>query len=238
MRPEIVHKLLTLNRRFYDAYAEDFAQTRQEINPGFEKLHDYLPRPCPQLLDVGCGNGRFGHFLQQHQAIGAYVGVDFSESLLAIAATLTAGTFMARDLSRPGCLDGLGTFATIACLAALHHIPGRDNRVRLLQEMGAHLVPEGLILLSTWQFTSSDRQQRKIRDWAEVGLTPEDVEPGDYLLTWQRGGFAYRYACLIDETETAALAAAAGLKRVDHFRSDGREGNLGLYSVLSNVEYH
>ncbi len=233
MRLEIVHRLLNLNRRFYDTYAGDFAQTRQEINPGFEKLLAYLPHPCPLLLDVGCGNGRFGHFLQQHQAIGAYVGVDFSESLLAIAATLATGTFIARDLSQPGCLDGLGTFTAIACLAALHHIPGRDNRVRLLQEMGAHLAPAGLMFLSTWQFTGSDRQQRKIRDWAEVELAPEDVEPGDYLLTWQRGGFAYRYACLIDETEMVALAADAGLKWAHHFRSDGREGDLGLYSVLS-----
>jgi SAM-dependent methyltransferase len=232
MRPEIVQKLLELNRQFYEAQADEFSQTRQTFNPGFETLLAWLPQPCPRLLDVGCGNGRFGAYLQQHQAIAEYVGVDFSGRLLEIAPTLATGTFYARDISQPGCLDGLGQFEAVACLATLHHIPGRTNRVRLLQEMGEHLAADGRLLLSTWQFASSDRQQRKIRAWAEVGLSPEDVEADDYLLTWQRGRFAYRYACQIAEAEMAALATEAGQTILHQFRSDGREGNLSLYTVL------
>lgn len=232
MRPEIAQKLLEMNRQFYETQAADFSQSRQGINPGFDALRQALPRPCRRLLDVGCGNGRLGQYLQQQQAIGAYVGVDFSSGLLAIAPTLANGAFYARDLSQPGCLDGLGQFEAIACLATLHHLPGRANRVRLLREMGARLAPDGRLFLSTWQFVQNERQQRKIRDWAEVGLAAHDVEPGDYLLSWQRGAFAYRYASLIDETEMTALAAAAGLSLLRHFRSDGREGNLSLYAIL------
>jgi SAM-dependent methyltransferase len=259
VKPEIIGKLLALNRQFYEAYAEDFSQSRQGINPGFNQLLSELPRPCPRLLDVGCGNGRFGQFLQQHQAVNEYVGVDFSLGLLGIAPGLAMGEFYGRDLSQPGCLDGLGEFDGVVCLAVLHHIPGRANRLRLLQEMKAHLAahscashscaphscaphscaphscaPECRLILSTWQFATNERQQRKIRDWAEVGLSPDDVEPGDCLLTWQRGGLAYRYACLIDEMETAVLAAEAGLTILHQFRSDGREGDLSLYSVFGN----
>jgi SAM-dependent methyltransferase len=184
------------------------------------------------LLDVGCGNGRLGHYLQQQQAVGEYVGVDFSSSLLNIASKQVQGTLYGRDLSQPGCLDGLGQFDAVACLAVLHHIPGRANRIQLLAAMGNCLAANGRLFISTWQFADNARQQRKIRPWAEVGLTPADVEPGDYLLTWRRGDFAYRYACHTDAVEMGRLAAAAVLTIQEQFRSDGREGDLGLYTVL------
>lgn len=235
MKPAVVRKLLALNQQFYDTFAKDFSLTRRPINPGFDGLLKQLPTPCPRFLDVACGNGRLGQYFQEHQAIGEYVGVDYSSGLLHIAPSIATGTYFERDLSQPQALHDLGEFNAIACLAALHHIPGWDNRARLLAEMKEHLLPGGRILLSTWQFMDSERQQRKVRPWAEVGLTEEDVEPGDYLLTWQRGGFAYRYLHLIDVAETEALAAAVGLQLVHQYRSDGREGNLSLYSVFRHA---
>lgn len=234
MRPEIVQKLLALNRQFYEANAADFSQSRQGINPGFARVRELLPHPCPRLLDVGCGNGRFGQYVQQQQTIGEYVGVDFSGGLLEVARVQVAGAFYGRDLTDPGCLDDdLGQFEAIVCLAVLHHIPGRDNRVQLLRGMRDRLAVGGRLFLSTWQFATNPRQQRKIRPWSEIGLSPEDVEPGDYLLTWQRGDFAYRYACHIDAAEMIQLAADAGLRMGQQFQSDGREGDLSLYTVLT-----
>lgn len=232
MHPKIIQKLLTLNQTFYDSFAESFSQTRRPINPGFDGLLAALPGSPVDLLDVACGNGRFGHYLRQKGALRSYAGVDFSGKLLQIAQEMAGGAVYQRDLSRPGSLAGLSQFDVVACLAALHHIPGRENRVQLLREMGERVREDGRIFLSTWQFMDSERQRRKVRDWSEIGLSAADVEANDYLLTWQRGGFSYRYACMIDEAETVALAQAAGLTVVEQFRSDGREGNLSLYSVL------
>lgn len=234
MHAQIVQKLLTLNQTFYDSFAESFSQTRQPINPGFDGLLAVLPVTPVDLLDVACGNGRFGQYLQQKGVLRRYVGVDFSNELLKIARQLTGGEVYQQDLSRPGSLAGLGQFDVVACLAALHHIPGQANRVQLLREMKERLRGNGRIFLSTWQFMDSKRQQRKVRDWSEIGLTAADVEANDYLLTWQRGGFSYRYACMIDEAATAVLAQAAGLTIIEQFRSDGREGNLSLYTVLQS----
>lgn len=236
MTPDVAQKLLALNRQFYAALAEPFAATRQMPQPGFDRLRAALPcLPC-EVLDVGCGNGRFGHYLQQHNALSHYAGVDFSEELLAQAALRVPGDYFQRDLSRPGCLNGLVKYDVVVCLAVLQHIPGYENRLRLLREMkermGSNRVANGRIFLSTWQFIDSERQRRKLRDWSEIGLSAADVEPNDHLLTWQREGFGLRYVCFVDESETAQLAEDAGLRILDQFRSDGREGDLNLYTVL------
>ena len=54
-----------------------------------------------------------------------------------------------------------------------------------------------------------------------------------YLLSWHRGGYGLRYVALLDEAETQRLADAAGLRVVAQFYSDGREGNLNLYTLLA-----
>lgn len=234
MREGIVQRLLALNQGFYDGQAASFAASRAQPQPGFERVLAFLPQPCARLLDVGCGEGRFGRFLQEHQPVAHYAGVDFSAELLAIAQTqMVQGRFYRRDMTQAGFLAGLGQFEAVVCLAALHHIPGKQNRVRLVREMAAVLAGNGRLILSTWQFLDSERQRRKVRDWAEIGLDAADVEAGDYLLSWQRGGFSYRYACLIDVAATAELAHAAGLEILHQFRSDGKEGDLGLYTVLA-----
>ena len=235
MKYKVVQDLLTLNRIFYDSVAEPFAQSRARPQPGFTLLLEHLPQPCPHLLELGCGEGRFGRFLLERGVIEQYTGVDFSAALLAKAAANTPGTFLERDISQPGCLDGLGQFAAMACLAVLQHIPGRENRVQLLREMREHVAERGRALISTWQFLDSARQQRKIVDWSQVGLSRDEVETNDYLLTWQRGGTALRYVCQIDQPELTALAQAAGWRLEHHFTSDGQEGNLSLYAILASA---
>lgn len=231
MEETLARRLVALNEAFYARFAAPFAASRAAAQPGFARLLPYVPAGRPRLLDVGCGDGRFGRFLAAQGVEVEYVGVDFSPDLL--GAATGPGRFVRRDLSRAGCLADLGQFALIVCLATLQHIPGRDNRARLLTEMRARLTPGGHIALANWQFTTSERQRRKIRPWAEAGIDAAEVEAGDYLLSWQRGGYGLRYVALLDEVETQRLAAAAGLRVVGQFHSDGREGNLNLYTILA-----
>lgn len=236
MHENTVRKLLSLNQNFYNDLAGPFADSRVRPQPGFHRLLEELPQPCDYLLDVGCGDGRLGRFLQARRAIRWYTGVDFSAELLARAEAITMGDFHQRDISRPGSLYGLGQYQAITCLATLQHIPGTANRQNLVDEMAHALMPGGRIFISTWQFLGSERQQRKITDWSIVGLSEQDVEPNDYLLTRQREEFGLRYVRLIDENEIARLAAASGLRVADQFRADGREGNLSLYTILEFAE--
>lgn len=235
MKDSTAAKLRQINRDFYDALAEPFVATRTRPHDGFYALMDYLPADQVTLLDIGCGNGRFGLFVENQGRLQSYTGVDFSAGLLSHTVKMhQPAQFIEGDMSQPDFLDGLPTFDVVSCMAAMHHLPGRHNRIRLLQEMKAHLNENGRVIISTWQPIDSERQRRKIRPWSEVAIDSQDVEPNDYLLTWKAGGFAYRYVAIINEGEMQQLAREAGLTLIHQFRQDGREGNLSLYTVLTH----
>ena len=121
----------------------------------------------------------------------------------------------------------------IVCLAVLHHIPGRENRVRFLAQCARLLPAEGHLILSTWQFMTSPRLRARVLPWAAAGLCEEDVEPEDYLVAWGQSAAGQRYCAFIPETELVALASDAGLAPVVLFYADGHEGNLNLYGVFT-----
>lgn len=227
-----VNRLVELNRTFYETFSASFATSRSAPQPGFARLMPYLTAPEPRVLDVGCGDGRLGAFLAMHHGRIDYSGVDFAGPLLELARARAIGRVFACDLSQAGCLDRAGQYDLIACLSTLQHIPGRDNRERLLTEVGRCLQPDGSLVLANWQFLNSERMKRKIVPWSKAEVAPDDLEAGDYLLSWQRDGYGLRYVAYIDAAETARLAAAAGLRIVNQFFSDGREGDLNLYTVM------
>jgi SAM-dependent methyltransferase len=236
VEPETARRLLDINKKFYTEFAEQFAETRRTPQPGFSKLLDYLPRPCHTVVDIGCGNGRFGKFLAQFKPDFVYTGVDFTEPFLDIADSSISGDFISRDISKAGFLEGQGKYDLVVCLATLQHIPGMQGRFSVLKEIADHILDHARIFISNWQFTKSDRQRRKILEWQKVGIHPDEVDPGDYLVSWQRNGRGERYVHLIDQREMFWLAAAANLIIIDQYHSDGREGNLNLYTILGKQD--
>ena len=132
-------------------------------------------------------------------------------------------------MSQPGWADDLGVpFDRVLALAVLHHLPGCALRLAVLRQMAALLQPAGRLILSTWQFDRSERLRRKIVPWEQIGLTADQVEPGDYLLDWRRGGLGLRYCCLIGENELATLCHAAGLTLIETYFADNA---LNLYGI-------
>ncbi len=241
MQPTTVETLLRLNRAFYDRFAAEFAASRAPNQPGWRRLLAYLPARG-RLLDVGCGSGRLASLLVQAGRPLAYVGVDSSPHLLAIARNAAASLpipadFVEADVAEPGWTARLpaGGFEAVTALAVLHHIPGWQGRRALLAQLGGLLAEDGVLALSTWQFLNEARLRRKVMPWSAAGLTPEQVETGDYLLDWQRGGVGLRYCHFMDEAELHALAEQAGLLLQATFLDDGRNKNLNLFAVLGRA---
>jgi len=239
MDPVIIERLLALNRAFYAAFARSFADSRSVADPALTAILPYIPSRA-RVLDVGCGNGRLALLLDRERPGATYIGIDAVPELVEGARTQTAAVqnialqFHVVDIAQPHWSLFIGSLSidTVVCLAVLHHIPGFDLRARVLREMAGLLASGGRVILSTWQFLDSPRLRRKIVDWSEAGIASEALEPGDYLLDWQRGGRGLRYVHLVDETEVERLAAASRLRVCETFRAGGREGNLSLVAVL------
>lgn len=122
-------------------------------------------------------------------------------------------------------------FDWVLCFSVLHHLPDARLRRRVVREIAQALAPDGSLAASVWDFQHSARLGRRVVAWEEIGLTAEDVDPGDALLDWRHAGHGLRYVHHFPSAELAGLAQAAGLKVVEEFRSDGEGGRLGLYQI-------
>ncbi|MBV6397158.1 MAG: hypothetical protein HFACDABA_02763 [Anaerolineales bacterium] len=240
MNSATAQRLIQLNRDFYEHFGEEFSATRQRLQPGVTRFMDMLDGN-ESVLDLGCGNGELARALARCAHSGSYLGLDFSLPLLDDASDIPTGfpaRFMEADLtnlstirrqlsiSHPALNDG---WSLIVCFATLHHFPSRELRLRFLQTVHLLLAPNGRFILSAWQFLNSDKLRARVQPWERVGLTEHDVDEGDYLLDWKRGGEGLRYVHQFSQEELQSLANECEFDVVDVFYSDGEGGRLGLY---------
>jgi len=240
MDTHVAARLLALNRGFYQTFSVDFARTRERLQPGAARIAGRIPRET-RLLDLGCGSGQLASYLLTERSPTLYMGLDLSLRLLDHARGQAVrqaehARFVCADLSaRALPLRPAERFGWAFLFAVLHHLPGEELRLRVCQEVHRLLVPGGHLALSNWQFSRSDRLRRRIVPWEEVGLSAVEVDPGDALLDWRRGGRGLRYVHQIDEAERMRLCARAGFRETEHFASDGEGGNLSDYAVWEAV---
>jgi SAM-dependent methyltransferase len=221
-----IQRLNAINRDFYRTTADDFDQTRGRPWPGWERLLPFLKSPL-HVLDVGCGNGRFGLFLRDHFDDVRYHGLDNNPALLNHAReSLPEATFEARDIVENP--PDSGDYDLLVLFGLMHHIPGADHRLGLLRSLADRVAPGGMLAFACWRFYEFERFRQRIVPW------PEDliVEAHDYLLDWRRGTHALRYCHYVDDAEHAALVAATGLDEIATYRADGFSGTVNRYSLL------
>jgi 2-polyprenyl-3-methyl-5-hydroxy-6-metoxy-1,4-benzoquinol methylase len=246
MNLDVAARLIQLNRDFYERFGADFSATRQRLQPGVTRLLPTFARDA-SILDLGCGNGELARTLARNGHRGPYLGLDFSVPLLQEADSSLEGfsaNFVEFDLTKLSVnsdrsiinyqllISNLQSpFTLITCFATLHHIPSTELRLNLLKTVSTLLAPNGLFLLSNWQFLNSAKLRARIQPWKRIGLSDHDVDEGDYLLDWRRGGEGLRYAHQFSEDELSELAAQTGFVVADSFYSDGDGGNLGLYQT-------
>jgi len=242
MSPETVLALNEINRRFYRTSAETFSASRDHPWPGWERVVAGLPGPPQSVLDVGCGNGRFGAYLAARlRGEFSYLGLDASAELLALAqrrSDLPPDTELAQhDLITGPCAAALpvGPHSLIAAFGLLHHVPSFDRRRELLCALAECLEPGGRLAVSVWRFGAFERFRHKQVPFAPP-IDTADLETGDVLLSFGEEPGAVRYCHFLDDEETDRLLAAAALPCLDRFSADGREGTLNDYLVLGRTQ--
>jgi SAM-dependent methyltransferase len=236
MSPETILALNEINRRFYRTSAEAFSASRDYPWLGWERIVGGLPETPRSVLDVGCGNGRFGAYLAAW--LGgefSYLGVDASAELLALARQrndLPAGARLAECdvVADPEALPA-DRYSLVVAFALIHHVPSFDRRRELLSAMAERLEPGGRLAVSVWRFGAFERFRHKQVPF-EPPIRNADLEPGDVLLSFGEKPGAVRYCHFLDEEEIDRLLAAAALPCLDRFTADGREEALNDYRVL------
>lgn len=235
----ISRKLTALNNQFYQSFSGHFSATRQRLQPGVLRIIDNFPA-ADYVLDLGCGNGQLANEFNHRDFHFSYLGVDFSGGLLSVAQSHQENprfSFLELDFTEEKWTKHLPlkTFDVVLSFAALHHIPGYESRLKICQDVHQLLRPGGCFIHSNWQFLKSDRLRKRILPWSTAGIDPADLESGDYLLDWRRGGMGQRYVHYFSEEELIKLAGDSSFQILDTFYSDGKEENLSIYQRWSPI---
>jgi len=114
-----------------------------------------------RVLDVGCGAGRWAEVLVPR--VAAYLGIDFSEGLLAAARTRTpGGAFQRMSASAldPGAFHLPPPFSLVICSGILIYLNDRDveNLLTLIAEISGPATAQSIA--RAWNTTASLRSSQ------------------------------------------------------------------------------
>ena len=251
MNKTLIRQLNRLNRQFYQQVATSFSESRSYYWQGWNKLVPYIQelaqhhRGRVTVLDLGCGNGRFGSFLAEQlpQIKIKYIGIDNSQELLKIAQSQTLSDNIKTDFIKLDIVEALLAESLakelqslsphfITALGVLHHIPSFELRQNFISTLANVLPQPGYLAFTTWNFLDTKRFQKKIIDPDQVKISSQKLEKHDVILDWKRGQTAHRYCHYTDREELKTLIQASQLKRASQFKADSKSGKLNTYTIL------
>lgn len=240
-----------LNKKFYQKVATSFSNSRSYYWQGWNKLVPYLQDLAKNfnhqinVIDIGCGNGRFSMFLaQQLPSVKInYLGIDNNDDLLNIAKSLPSPANLklkfkkidlVKDLLENSLINKIAKFQPnfICILGVTHHIPSLKLRIQLIKDLTDTLINPGYLTFTTWNFLINKRFEKKIISPTLVNLNQQQLENNDLILDWRKDMLAYRYCHYTDSKELIKIIKATSLENVSQFYADGKNNKLNTYTIL------
>lgn len=208
----------------YTKHAQDFSDTRKSPWKGWEKIG---LKGDLQVLDLGCGNGRFLKYLvDNHINIKNYVGLDYSNLMLAIAKEESEtfkvqSEFSKVDFNTNWTIDG--KFNLVCAFGITHHLE-KDFRRKFFENAVDKLETGGTFVVTFWKFMDDPREKNKIL---------EDLGNNDYILSF--GKDARRFCHYYTQEEIDNLIEGLPIEQVDTYLSDGKMNNLNKYLIFKRL---
>ncbi|MFA6525823.1 MAG: methyltransferase domain-containing protein [Candidatus Buchananbacteria bacterium] len=149
MKRQNVNRILEETPKIYNEIAADFSDTRGKWWEGFGDFAKYVKRG-DNVLDLGCGNGRMAQLFDNSGV--EYLGLDNSQELIEIAQNRykNKSDFKFEVADAVDLHLASNQFDLELMIAALHHIPTRALRLKILKDLYQALKPGGRLVISNW----------------------------------------------------------------------------------------
>lgn len=263
--------LIDLNTRFYAEHAASFSATRSAPWEGWRHVADiarerFGDTPASlRVFDLACGNLRFERFLAEqlpHTSLHVtaidncpalavdtdqlarvdYRSLDILTALLAEIGRGSDGAIVGTRASALGTAFPHANCDLAVCFGFMHHVPGAALRQAVLGHLIDSVRPDGIVIVSFWQFLNDDRIARKAARSLDLalaqppfaGFASSSLEEGDHFLGWQADDAAFRYCHHFSTAEIDRLAASVSplAAPIAAFSADGSNHSLNRYLVL------
>ena len=257
MTQSTINKLNKINQDFYFRISKYWNNNDDSAQYGWRTLVEILKEPWVDkkeisILDLGCGNARFATFIQNSfpDLKINYVGIDTDPKFLDNGKdrnkNFESYSLIKKDLVKDDWQSELKNkkFDLVVLFGILHHIPGNENRQKLLNQSSELLKPNGQLVFSGWRFLDKDRLKKRVIKNNSLyqkhlltchDLKKSDLEFGDYILDWVKYEYSVRYTHYISESEAIETSAISKLEIKNHFVDDSFQRDQNNYWVCERI---
>ena len=194
-------------KKGYNIISRSFCHTRNYLWYEMEPLKDIIKEG--NVLDLGCGNGRFYELFAHNPNIN-FTGVDFSEKLIEFARSRYVDkNFQSKREDMPEQKGPTPTFEVadmttynlipknynlIALIASYHHVPSKKERLELLEKIHNGLTEDGIAIITIWNLWSGKTMKKVRESWWRKILRKESGSFFDIFYPFNDNGtVVYRY---------------------------------------------
>lgn len=245
--PQEIDKINKLTTHFYSEIKDSFSETRQNKWFGWDLCLPYIQdvfanKSKPKVLDLGCGNFRFEKFLNENFSqidydVDALDNIKFNTEL-PVKTRFFKIDILNNTINNIDFIAGK-KYDLVVAFGLLHHIPGENNRKKLLKLISSSLVNESAAIVSFWNFSNDKRIFNKakiVTDKVKDMYGFSKLENNDYFLNWKDRNDVFRFCHDFANEETKNLYSGLNIFIKKTFCSDGKNNKLNKYVIGSSVE--
>jgi SAM-dependent methyltransferase len=177
----------------YNVIADDFSKTRYKTWPAVADFIDTFQMNSMNA-DIGCGNGK--NILYRYEL--KFKGMDITPEFVKICKQRNLDVVEGNILSVP---FESNYFDNVICIAVLHHLENREDRINGICELLRITKSSGMIMIYVWAFEQPPESKRQF-------------DTQDEMVSFKKrdGTIYYRYYHLYKQNELEEEINCALLK--------------------------